>query len=89
MRGSMAKQSLAKLEAQLHSANRTLMTVGHPRIRRKQQQRIERLQRKIELLRTKKNPHIKTRKGKTNRWISGEAFKIVRKKGKLTVFVKR
>jgi hypothetical protein len=31
----------------------------------------------------------KVRKGKTNRWIPAKAVKVVRKKGKLTVYVKR
>jgi hypothetical protein len=35
---------------------------------------------------TKKNP---TRKGKTNRWISGKAFRVKRNRGKLVVEVKR
>ncbi len=38
---------------------------------------------------TKTNPKVKSRKGKTGRWMKAKAVKVVRKNGRLTVLVKR
>lgn len=45
-----------------------------------------RKQQKADRESSKSNP---TRKGKTNRWIKGKAFKVVRKGGKTVVMVKK